>query len=81
MRRLLLLIVFGLLLGLAWAGTQPASKSAGLRCTLTNQKIEKCCCQMRDGKLYCPLAKKTIDACCCVPAEGQKAKKQATPNP
>ncbi len=74
-RALMVVLVVGLLLGLAWAGTQPASKSSGLRCTLTNQKIEKCCCQTRDGKLYCPLAKKTIDACCCVPAEAQKAKK------
>ena len=76
-RALMLVLVVALLLaGLAWAGTQSASKAAGLRCTLTNQKIEKCCCQMRDGKLYCPLAKKTIEACCCVPAEAQKAGKK-----
>lgn len=36
-----------------------------LRCTLTNTKLEKCCCQQREGKLYCPLAKKTIEKCCC----------------
>ena len=76
-RALMVVLVMALLLaGLAWAGTQPASKSSGLRCTLTNQKIEKCCCQTRDGKLYCPLAKKTIEACCCVPAEAQKAGKK-----
>lgn len=40
-----------------------------LRCTLTNTKVEKCCCQQKGEKLYCPLAKKTIEKCCCKPVE------------
>ena len=40
-----------------------------LRCTLTNTKVEKCCCQQKEGKLYCPLAKQTIEKCCCKPVE------------
>jgi len=47
----------------------PVSPKAptALQCTLTGQKIETCCCEQREGKLYCPLAKKTIEQCCCQP--------------
>ena len=51
---------------LALAGSQP--NTPALRCTLTDKKIETCCCAEKDGKLYCPLANKTIEKCCCVPA-------------
>lgn len=64
-------LLFG---GLLLASPQ-ASKKEALRCTLTNTKIEKCCCEMREGKLYCPLAKKTIEKCCCVPVGGTNGKK------
>ena len=70
MRRILTGGLATLLLG-AWL-LVPASapnKKPALRCSLTGQRIESCCCVMREGKLYCPLAKKTIDHCCCVPAE------------
>lgn len=60
--------------GLLLASPQ-ASKEEALRCTLTNTRIEKCCCEKREGKLYCPLAKKTIEKCCCVPAGGTNGKK------
>ena len=57
----------------AWVLAAPPApnKKPALRCALTGQRIESCCCVTRDGKLYCPLAKKTIDRCCCVPAENQ----------
>ena len=64
-----------LVAGLLGAVPPAAKKQPSLLCTLTNQRIEKCCCQPRGDKLYCPLAKKTLDTCCCKPAEGQKAKK------
>lgn len=60
-----------LFVGLLFAVPPAPTAKPALRCTLTNQKMEKCCCQVREGKLYCPLAKKVIDACCCVPADAQ----------
>ena len=65
--------------GLALATLQISNKPASLRCTLTNKKIEKCCCEKRGEKLYCPLAKKTVDKCCCVAGEAQKDKKTSWP--
>ncbi len=64
-------LLFG---GLLLASPQ-ASKEQVLRCTLTNTKLEKCCCEKRDKKLYCTLAKKTIEKCCCVPVGGTNGKK------
>jgi hypothetical protein len=61
------------LASLALAGQKGAEKPASLLCTLTGSKIEKCCCEKREGKLYCTLAKKTIEKCCCVTA-GAKQK-------
>ena len=76
MRRLLTLSLWTLLVGgLAAALPQAAKKQAMLRCTLTDKKIENCCCQKRDGKLYCTLAKKTIDKCCCEPSGTPKERK------
>ena len=76
MRRSLPLTLGTLLLtGLLLAAPQTPKKEAPLRCTLTDKKIEKCCCETRGEKLYCPLAKKSIDKCCCEPAAGQKDKK------
>lgn len=63
MRRSLLLTIGALLL--ACLGVAAPKKEPTLRCTLTNQKIEQCCCEQRSNKLYCTLAKKTIDKCCC----------------
>ena len=31
----------------------------------TGKRIDKCCCEMKDGKFYCRLTKKTYDQCCC----------------
>ena len=77
MRRIAASLFLGLLLAVSsLAVPQTAKKEAGLRCTLTGKKIEKCCCEQRDGKLYCPLAKKLIEKCCCT-ADEAKAKKSA----
>ncbi len=76
MRRLVSLAVGTLLLtGLSLAAPQAPKKEAVIHCSLTNKKIEKCCCEQRAGKLYCTLAKKTIDKCCCEPAQAPKEKK------
>lgn len=76
----LLALTLAMLLAAGWVGAAqqapPAPKKSGaLICTLTNQKIEKCCCEPRGEKLYCPLAKKTIEACCCKPADAAETKK------
>ena len=34
-------------------------------CRVTGKMIDKCCCEMKDGKFYCTLTKKTYDKCCC----------------
>lgn len=48
------------------------AKHEGLKCTLTDKSIEKCCCVEKDGKLYCTLAKKTLESCCCVHADAKE---------
>ena len=64
-----------LLAGFTLAAPQAPKKEAAILCTLTNKKIDKCCCEQRAGKLYCTLAKKTIDKCCCEPEQAPKEKK------
>ncbi len=70
-------LTLGLLLlaGPALAAPQAQKKQPSIRCTLTDKKITKCCCEPREGKLYCSLAKKTIDKCCCEPLQTPKGKK------
>jgi hypothetical protein len=36
-----------------------------MRCRETGKTVDKCCCDMMDGKFYCTLTKKTYDKCCC----------------
>lgn len=62
MRRLA--ATLGLLLFCSFAAVS-GGRVEGLVCSLTNKKIDKCCCEQKDGKLYCPLAKKAIEKCCC----------------
>jgi hypothetical protein len=64
-----------LLSAAALAAPQSPKKAPSIHCTLTDKKIQKCCCEQRRGKLYCKLAKKTIEKCCCEPAQFPKAKK------
>ncbi|MBI4462613.1 MAG: hypothetical protein HY653_06895 [Acidobacteria bacterium] len=76
MRRNLALTLGTLLfVSLTFAAPETPKKPTSLRCTLTNTKIETCCCQPRGEKLYCPLAKKTIVTCCCQPVEAEKKNK------
>ncbi len=66
-----------LVAGLSLATPQAPTKPTSLRCTLTDKKIEKCCCEQRDSKLYCTLAKKAVEKCCCEPVETQKSPKKS----
>jgi len=34
-------------------------------CRETGKTMDKCCCEMKNGKFYCKLTKKTYDQCCC----------------
>lgn len=71
MQRMISLILGSLLLGgLLVANSANPKQPAALECTLTGQKIQSCCCQIRESKLYCPLANQTISACCCRPVRG-----------
>jgi hypothetical protein len=36
-----------------------------ITCRITGKKMDKCCCEMKNGKFYCTLTKKTYDQCCC----------------
>ena len=36
-----------------------------MTCRVTGKTLDKCCCEMKDGKFYCKLTKKTYDKCCC----------------
>ena len=38
-----------------------------MRCSLTGQTMETCCCIHREGKLHCTLADKDVESCCCGP--------------
>jgi len=53
----------GLILGLLTATAFGASQK--MTCRETRKTLEKCCCEMTDGKFYCKLTKKTYDQCCC----------------
>ena len=71
MQRMISLFLGSLLLGgLLAANSANLNQPAALECTLTVQKIQSCCCQIREGKLYCPLANQTISQCCCRPVGG-----------
>ena len=38
-----------------------------MRCSLTGQTMETCCCIHGEGKLHCTLADKDVESCCCAP--------------
>ena len=77
MRRFLAVTLGTLLLaGLTLAAPQNPKETSLLLCTLTNKKVEKCCCEPRGDKQYCLLAQKLVDRCCCRPTEVQKNKKK-----
>jgi hypothetical protein len=64
MQKVLLMSVLVLFL-VGTLAAQQGKETAGVMCKLTGKKVEKCCCETRDGNLYCPLAKKEIKECCC----------------
>ena len=41
------------------------SSDGGRLLRMTGKTMDKCCCEMKDGKFYCKLTKKTYDQCCC----------------
>jgi hypothetical protein len=43
----------------------PAFGAGQMTCRVTGKTMDKCCCEMKDGKFYCKLTKKTYDQCCC----------------
>jgi len=39
--------------------------AATWKCRETGKTLNKCCCEMKDGKFTCRLTKQTYDKCCC----------------
>lgn len=56
-------------LALCFAVLAAPEKESRLVCTLTNQEVASCCCEVRDGKLFCTKAQKEIRSCCCKPVK------------
>jgi hypothetical protein len=50
---------------IAVAATTAFGASQKMTCTKTGKKIDKCCCEDKNGKFYCTLTKKAYDKCCC----------------
>jgi hypothetical protein len=44
-----------------------ATEAGKLRCSLSGDVVERCCCVRREGAVYCTLAKRKVDSCCCEP--------------
>jgi len=72
MKRAITFVLGALLFSSLLAASSTVPGKETLRCTLTNTKLEKCCCQQKGKVLYCPLAKKTIEKCCCKPVEERR---------
>ena len=53
----------GLVLALFAGATFGAEQK--ITCRVTGKTMDKCCCEMKNGKFYCKLTKKTYDQCCC----------------
>ena len=52
-------------LGLAVLAVSVLGAGQKMTCRVTGKTVDKCCCEMKDGKFYCKLTKKTYDQCCC----------------
>ena len=52
-------LVVSLLASTAFGASQKTT------CRITGKTMDKCCCEMKDGKFYCKLTKKTYNECCC----------------
>ena len=44
-----------------------------MRCSLTGEVVDTCCCVEREGKTHCTLADKDVAECCCTPMEDEKS--------
>jgi hypothetical protein len=52
-------------LALAVFASSALGASQKITCRVTGKTMDKCCCEMKDGKFYCKLIKKTYGQCCC----------------
>ena len=52
-------------LGLAILASSAFGGEQKMTCRVTGKTLDKCYCEMKDGKFYCKLTKKTYDQCCC----------------
>ncbi len=52
-------------LGLVLLATSAFGAGQRMTCRKTGKTMDKCCCEIKDGKFYCKLTKKTYDQCCC----------------
>ena len=50
---------------LALFATSAFGAAQKMTCRETGKTMDKCCCEMKNGKFYCKLTKKTYDQCCC----------------
>jgi hypothetical protein len=50
---------------ICWLTLSAFGASQKTICRITGKTMDKCCCEMKDGKFYCKLTKKTYDECCC----------------
>jgi hypothetical protein len=50
---------------LAVLATSAFGAEQKITCRITGKTMNKCCCEMKDGKFYYKLIKKTYDQCCC----------------
>jgi hypothetical protein len=51
-------------LALAVLAASAFGAEQNMTCRETGKTMDKCCCEMKDGKFYCPFTKKTYDKCC-----------------
>ncbi len=52
-------------LALAVLASSALGASQKITCRVTGKTMDKCCCEMKNGKFHCKLTKKTYDQCCC----------------
>jgi hypothetical protein len=56
---------FSIALALAVFLTSAFAEQHKMTCRITGKKLDKCCCEMKNGKFHCKLTKKTYNQCCC----------------
>ena len=59
------LLSIGLAVAVLATAALGAEQQKKITCRETGKTMDKCCCEMKDGKFYCKLTKKTYDKCCC----------------